>query len=377
MHAPCIFFRRRARDKSCKLVAIYIEHAIPHLYIPVLAEMGDAMQPIKRRFLALILGSIVIAAPAVLTPAWAGDQPSGEDFVAVFNKIYGAHEGFRANHAKGIMAEGIFTPTKKAKSLSKAAHLQGPTVPVTVRFSASGGLPSIPDSDPNAFPKGMAVKFKLPDGTDTDIVCISINGFPASTPKEFYDFLTAISQSPPDAPHPTPVEAFVGSHPAAKHFVVEIPKPTPASFATQPFFGVNAFRFTNAKGAKKYGRYFLVPVAGASYLDPADAAKRPPDFLNDELTERLKKGPVSFKLSVQLAKKGDPINDGTKIWPDSNPKIELGTITITGLVPDNANAQRQILFTPINVTDGIEASDDPIIEARGEAYAVSYSRRAK
>ena len=95
------------------------------------------------------------------------------------------------------------------------------------------------------------------------------------------------------------------------------------------------------------------------------------------MSERLKKGPVSFKLSVQLAKKGDPINDGTKVWPDSNPKIELGTITITGLVPDNANAQRQILFTPINVTDGIEASDDPMIDARGEAYAVSYSRRAK
>ena len=73
---------------------------------------GDAMKPIKRRFLAIILGSIVAAAPA-----FAGDQPSGEDFVAVFNKIYGAHEGFRANHAKGIMAEGTFTPTKKAKSL--------------------------------------------------------------------------------------------------------------------------------------------------------------------------------------------------------------------------------------------------------------------
>ena len=315
MHASCTFFRRRARDKFCKLVAIYIEHAICHLYILHLAKMGSAMQGFKHRFLALVLGSIFAAASAFSTPAFAGDQPSGEDFVAVFNKIFGAHEGFRANHAKGIMAEGTFTPTKKAKSFSKAAHLQGPAVPVTVRFSSATGVPNIPDSDPNSFPKGMAVKFKLPDGTDTDIVCISINGFPASTPKEFFDFLTAISQSPPDAPHPTPVEAFVGSHPATKHFVAEIPKPTPASFATQPFFGVNAFRFINAKGAKKYGRYFLVPAAGASYLDPADAAKRPPDFLNDELTERLKKGSVSFKLLVQLAKKGDPINDGTKVWP--------------------------------------------------------------
>jgi len=330
------------------------------------------MRPIKCRFLAIVLGSIVAT-----TPAFASDQPSGEDFVALFNKIFGVHDGFRANHAKGIMATGTFTPTKNAKSLSKAAHLQGRPMPVTVRFSAAGGVPTVPDADPNGFPKGMAVKFKLPDGTDTDIVCISTNGFPASTPKEFFDFLTAVSQSPPDTPHPTPVETFIGSHPATKHYVAEIAKPTPASFATQSFFGLNAFRFTNAKGVKKYGRYFLVPVAGASYLNPADAAKRAPDFLNDELTERLKKGPVSFKLLVQLAKKGDPINDGSKVWPDSNPKIELGTITITSLVLDSATAQRQTLFTPINVTDGIEASDDPMIEARGEAYAVSYSRRAK
>ena len=162
MHAPALFLRRQARGKSCKLVAIYIEHAIRHLYILVLAKMGSAMQSIKHRFLALILGSIVAAASAVLTPAWAGDQPSGEDFVAVFNKIYGAHEGFRANHAKGIMAEGTFTPTKKAKILSKAARLQGPAVPVTVRFSAPGGLPNIPNSDPHAFPKGMAVKLSFP-----------------------------------------------------------------------------------------------------------------------------------------------------------------------------------------------------------------------
>ena len=130
------------------------------------------------------------------------------------------------------------------------------------------------------------------------------------------------------------------------------------------------------EGRQEYGRYFLVPVAGASYLRSRRCGQAPADFLNDELTERLKKGPVSFKLSVQLAKKSDPMIRDREVWPDSNPKIELGTITITGLVPDNANAQRRFVHAD-QCDRRRRASDDPIIEARGEAYAVSYSRRAK
>jgi catalase len=51
------------------------------------------------------------------------------------------------------------------------------------------------------------VKFHLPDGTDTDLVTHSYNGFPTATAAEFRDLLLALAASGPDAPKPTPREA--------------------------------------------------------------------------------------------------------------------------------------------------------------------------
>lgn len=329
------------------------------------------MQGMKRGLMALTAAAIL-----AVTPVLAADQPSGAAFADVFVKIFGAHAGYRVNHAKGIVAEGTFTPTPDAAKLSRAAHFKGPAVPVTVRFSPAGGVPNMPDADPNSFPKGMAIKFKTAAGDETDIVSFSVNGFPAGTPQDFLDFLTAVSQSPPGTAAPTPVDKFVSTHPTTKHFL-EIPKPLPASYATQAYFGVNAFKFTNGKGESKYVRYFIRPAAGESHLDAAAAAKVAPNFLEDELAGRLKKGPAVFHLFVQVAAKGDPTNDGSKLWPDSRPMVELGTVSVAKLAADNETVQRQLLFTPTNLIDGIEESDDPIIDARGNAYAESFARRSQ
>jgi catalase len=73
----------------------------------------------------------------------------------------GPHAGFRANHAKGILVEGTFTPAPTAPELSEAPHLAA-TVPVLVRFSDPTGVPNLPDTDPNASPHGMAIVSNRP-----------------------------------------------------------------------------------------------------------------------------------------------------------------------------------------------------------------------
>ncbi len=113
----------------------------------------------------------------------------------------GPHKGYRANHAKGIMVDGTFTPAKSALTLSKAPHFAG-TVPVLVRFSDTTGVPNLPDAAPEASPHGMAIRFKLPEGSSTDIVSISANGFPVATPEDFLAFLTAAGNSGPVCPSP-------------------------------------------------------------------------------------------------------------------------------------------------------------------------------
>jgi catalase len=305
----------------------------------------------------------------------ASDKLVVEQLVDSLTELaHGPYKGYRANHAKGIMVSGTFTPTASAASLSKAPHLQKASSPVLVRFSDATGLPTIPDASADANPHGMAIRFQLADGAFTDIVSISINGFPAATPEEFLEFLNAVAASGPDAPKPSPVEKFLGTHSAALKFVTT-PAPAPVSFATQAFYGVNAFSFTNARGKTLYGRYRITPLAGEHALTKNQAAKAAPDYLMEELPARLKKGPAKFRISVQLALKDDVINDGTAVWPDNRPQVELGILTLKKVLPDSQQVEKTLMFSPLNLTDGIVASDDPILLARPAAYAISFGRR--
>ncbi|HWT28874.1 MAG TPA: catalase, partial [Methylophilaceae bacterium] len=93
--------------------------------------------------------SLLLAFPAPAAES-ASDKPVVEQIVDVMTTLaQGPHKGFRANHAKGIVATGTFTPASTAASLSKAAHLQQAETPVTVRFSNATGVPDIPDTNPN------------------------------------------------------------------------------------------------------------------------------------------------------------------------------------------------------------------------------------
>ncbi len=316
--------------------------------------------------------------------AWAGlmvqaaraDEASvAEQTVDALNKVWGKHPGFRANHAKGVVVEGNFVASAKASTLSKAALFSGKTIPVTVRFSDSGGLPDLPDGDGKANPHGMATKFHLPDGGgDVDVVQNSLKFFPVATGADFRDLLLALSVSGPNAAKPTAAERFFASHPAAPKALATVG--TPASFAQETYNGVDAFVFVNAAGKRQAFRFKTVPEAGEVHLSAANAAKQAPNYLMDELPARLKKAPVRFKLLAQLAQSGDQTSDATKPWPADRKLVDLGTITLTNGVADSATAQKALLFLPGSLTAGIEPSDDPLIDARDDAYAVSFSRRS-
>jgi catalase len=286
----------------------------------------------------------------------------------------GIHPGFRFAHAKGLVLTGTFTPAPGAASVSRAAHLQGPAVPVTVRLSDGTGVPQIPDNNPNASPRGMAVRFALPGGAFTDIVANSHNGFFVGTGEDFLAFLKAVAATTPTSPHPSPIEQFLGGHPRALKVITDS-KPLPKSFATLAFYGNNAMMFVDGAGTRRAGRYQILPVAGVAHLDPAAAAKASPTYLFDDLRRRVARGPVKYRLLVQLASPGDPTNDGSIVWPSDRKRVELGTIALSAVAPDNDALQRSLRFNPIFLTDGIQLSDDPFIPLRSAVYALSVQHR--
>ena len=256
-----------------------------------------------------LVAALVMFGLACPSAIRAEDQPVEEQIVDAMNKVFGKHPGFRANHAKGIVVEGSFNASPEAAGLSRAVLFNGSTIPVTVRFSDSTGVPNLPDGSKTANPHGMAIKFHLPDGRDTDMVINSLKFFPVSTGEDFRDMLLALAASPPDAAKPTKFEQFAASHPAVPAAFATAA--TPDSFADEEYYGINAFVFTSKAGEKQAVRYQMVPERTV-HLDAEDAAKRPPDFLMDELPERLKRGPVTFHLKAQLAAADDSTKDATK-----------------------------------------------------------------
>ena len=306
----------------------------------------------------------------------ASQKSLAEQLVDAFNGVFGVHPGMRANHPKGVVLEGTFTPDASAASVSKAAHLQKKKapVPVTVRFSAGSGQPTVPDTRRDAAWHGS--KVSLPDGSNTDLVVLSFNGFPVATAEEFRDFLLAIAASGPDAPKPTAFEAFLGAHPAAKNFV-EAPKPQPVSYATLPYFGINSFKFTNAKGAATLVATSSGPVAGEHFLTQEQ-------LVNDgvRLSELLRFAngcavvPPSSNCSCRWLRKMTrstiPRSRGRTVASRSN----WVRSSITKAVADSQTAEKKLLFMPGALVPGIEAAD-PMIAARSASYIVSLSRRAQ
>jgi catalase len=296
------------------------------------------------------------------------------DLLHQFDAIFGLNPGFRPAHAKGTMLTGVFSPTASAAALSRAPHFARPATPVTVRFSNSTGIPAIPDNNPNADPRGIAIRFHLAERVHTDIVAHATDGFPTHTGEEFLEFLRAAAASGPGVASPTPMEHFLGAHPAALAFVQK-PKPAPSSFARETYYGVTAMQFFDAAGNHRFGRYRIVPAAGNEHLTAEAAAALAPDYLFDEIAERVAAGPVEFHVMAQLANAEDTVDDATIHWPESRTLLELGTITLTSAVANNAAEQQHIIFDPIPRVDGIEPSADPLLELRAALYLLSGRRR--
>jgi len=280
--------------------------------------------------------------------------------------IFGKHPGFRPAHAKGELYSGTFVPSVKAKELSIAPHFTNAETPVLVRFSNSTGIPNIPDTDPNADPRGIGIRFMIGERKHTDIVAHSVPAFPTRTGEEFLELLQHLAAGT--------VGDYLGTHPSALAFV-QTPKPPPASFATQQYWAVNAFKLIDSAGKATFIRYHVAPEAGVQTLDDEIVKEKDPNYLQEEIKTRLTQGPVSFKILAQIAADDDVTDDNTVHWPESRPVVELGSFKLNAIVPDSAAKMKYIIFDPIPRVQGVEPSDDPLLEMRAALYLISGKQR--
>jgi len=294
-----------------------------------------------------------------------------EKIVRLIHGIFGIHPTYRAFHASGALFRGTFQANENAKRYSRAIHLQGSTVPVTVRYSLGGG-------DPEAAPKqtvGMATKFYLPDGRVTDLVMLNASSFPARNVEELVALLECFD---PDTHKPDQAKlgAFLAGHPAsAAALALRKTLPAAVSFGQTAYHAIHAFRFINAEGKTTLAKYHWLPLSGEAGQSVEELQAKPNEYLFDEMKARVEAAPVSFDLVLELGQDGDPGDDPTLLWPSDRERVVIGRLTLTAPTSVEEIGDPILLHDPTRVTDGVELTEDPIVHARRGAYDVSVADR--
>ena len=268
---------------------------------------GRGTMSLTRIGRAAALGAALFCLPA---PAFAADEvPLPEQIVDIMNQLWGRHAGFRANHAKGLVTEGSFTPTAPGPRSARPAVPRHGT-PVTVRFSDATGIPAIAGRRRRCQPARHSISFHLADGSEMDIVANSLKLFPVATGEAFRELLQAVVDSRPvprsrhrssdSSPATRPARR---RSPAPRRRRASRARPTTASMPScSSMPPASASR--SASGSHRTGQCL------SRARDAARAAGRLPD--ESRWASGLAKEPGSFRLLAQIAEPGDPTDDPTQ-----------------------------------------------------------------
>lgn len=318
-----------------------------------------------------LIGAAAFLSLAVTAKAGVPAKETPLSMVNALHTAFGEHHA-RAVHTKGTILIGSFTPSPEARSIVKTPIFAGGSLPIIARFSLFAGVPDLPDNDDGASPAGLGIKIKAPDGDDFDIEANQHRDFIVATFDEFAVFLRAVGATKPGTPHPTPVEQFLATHPHAKEFLGS--RTYPSSYARATYFGINAVKFTNARGQSVFVRYRFVPRDGEDYLTPDRRKAQSANYLQDEVLARVQTRPIEFDWFAQVAAAGDKIDDPSVAWPESRRLVKLGTFTLKERPTDPETMQRELLFLPGQYHSGVEPAD-PMLVMRNAAYPISFGQR--
>jgi catalase len=322
---------------------------------------------------SLILIAVVVgvgAAAFAYTAGWLSpERLSPTKIVDALAPPGGPALGHRRNHAKGICFTGVFQANGAGAALSQARVFASGEYPVLGRFNIA--TPDANAADAMARVRGLGLRISTPDGQEWRSATIDAPFFPVGTPQTFYELLTASASKAPDA-----MKNFATAHPEIGAFGAWAKSaPWTGSYAEERFNSLNSFVFTDSAGTDHVVRWSLVPAAPPVAVAPEELAKRGPDFLEQDIVQRVGSGPQRWTMTVTAANPGDPTADPSKAWPDDRHTVEVGTLIVQQIEAEADGPCRDINFDPTVLPTGIRTSDDPFPAARSAAYSVSYNRR--
>jgi catalase len=301
--------------------------------------------------LVIIAAVVAVAAAAfAYTGGWFSPQRlTPQKLVDGFDLGSAPPLGHRRNHAKGICFTGVFESNGSGSELSPAQVFAKGQYPVIGRFNLATPNPNADDAKVRV--RGLGLMISTPDGQEWRMAMIDPPFFAVSTPEAFHELQIASASKEPDA-----MAKFAAAHPEFAAFGAWAKSaPWTGSYAEEPYNSLNSFIFTDSSGNDHAVRWSLTPAAQPVPVPPEELAKRGPNFLETEITDRIKSGPARWTMRVTVANAGDQTVD----------KIEA----------EADGPCRDINFDPTILPNGIRTSDDPFPAARSSAYRVSYDRR--
>ncbi|UAL10188.1 catalase [Caulobacter segnis] len=298
-----------------------------------------------------------------------------DEIVGKIKDVLGHFPGYRTLHADGRLYQGVFQAYPVAKHFTRAQHLQGGRVPATVRFSKGGG-------DPHALfnaTVGMATRFYLPDGRVTNLVMLSQKLFFARTIEQFVALVDALRPTEPHGPlNRAGLDAFLAANPnVAAVFKMRAEAQAPVSFGNTEFHAIHAFRFIDEHDEIRHVRCHWLPIEGVRGQAVEVLAKESPSVLFEEIEARLVDRPIEFELVLEIAEPGDPLDDATALWPEDRVRVPIGLLTVTGTIGEEEIGDPLMNHDPTQLVDGIEATDDPILQIRRGVYEASAAFRSQ
>jgi catalase len=337
------------------------------------------MHPPRRSPAGSLFGSLALiiiviaggAAAFAYTAGWLSPERVTPDRVVdAFTPPGGAPPlGHRRNHAKGICFTGIFESNGAGSALSKAQVFAKGQYPVLGRLNLGTPNPNAPDATVRV--RGMGLQIATPDGEEWRSAMIDPPFFPVATPQAFYELLTASASK-----DQTAMKTFAAAHPEIAAFGAWAKDaPWTGSYAEDRFNSLNSFIFVDAAGVEHAVRWSLLPAAQPVPISPDDLAKRGPDALEQEITDRVRAGPARWTMAVTVANPGDQTADPSKAWPEDRRTVDVGTLVVQQIQAERDGPCRDINFDPTVLPSGMRTSDDPFPAARSSAYAKSYDRR--
>ncbi|WP_394211841.1 catalase [Enterovibrio calviensis] len=299
----------------------------------------------------------------VASPTIASPNPNlAVDSVDVFESIFGITEGKRRNHTKGFCFEGRFEPIATNITRYTNSPLFQASTKVIGRLSHKGGNIDAPDDVPSDY--GLGLSMQDVNGGITRMAVNTLDFFPVSTPEAFLELNQATLKGK------EALAAVKEKYPEIKAFKAHMAKRdnTLKPYEDISYNSVNSFYLVNDQGEKVAFRFAFVPTSKHDI-----SVETGSDFYFENLQKSLESGEVSWNMVVTIANPQDMVDDAAKRWEGEHVTFNAARLVIESITPEGKC--EDITFDPTMLSDGIEPSNDPLLQTRSSSYAVGLGRR--